>query len=84
MIYSTIEVKGNVLINRHVLIKGDVLIAHGGALMDRYDGDYIVTPRTYEQSLDTDNKYLTDDVTVLEIPKTVVSNPNGGYTVTIG
>lgn len=49
-----------------------------------YDGDYEVTPRVYEQSLDTGRKYMRDDVTVHEIPVTMTSNPEGGLTVLIG
>ena len=42
-----------------------------------YTGEYIVTPQTYEQYLNTDNKLMTDDVTVLEIPYSEVSNLYG-------
>lgn len=49
-----------------------------------YDGDYIVTPRAWEQYLDTDHKVLINDVTVLEIPYTEVGNLAGGTTVSIG
>ena len=50
---------------------------------DYYDGEYIVTPKTIEQSLDTDKKVMRDDVTVLETPYTEVDNTAGGRTVTI-
>ena len=33
-----------------------------------YDGSYDVVPKTYEQVLNTKNKYMDKDVTVLEIP----------------
>lgn len=49
-----------------------------------YDGEYEVTPRLYAQSLDTDRKLMSDDVTVHEIPVTRTSNPEGGLTVLIG
>ena len=49
-----------------------------------YGGDYEVTPRLYPQSLDTDGKYMEDDVTVYEIPITKTNNPYGGQTVVIG
>lgn len=49
-----------------------------------YDGDYEVTPRLYEQYLDTDSKYMNRDVTVYEIPITRTSNIAGGQTVVIG
>lgn len=49
-----------------------------------YEGEYEVTPRVYTQSLDTDGKLMSDDVTVHEIPVTRTSNPQGGLTVVIG
>lgn len=49
-----------------------------------YTGVYEVTPRTYEQSLDTNNKIMLDDVTVFKIPFSKVSNIYNGYTVNIG
>lgn len=51
---------------------------------DPYDGAYEVTPRVYAQSLDTDGKLMSDDVTVHEIPITRTTNPQGGQTVLIG
>lgn len=50
---------------------------------DYYDGEYIVTPKTVEQSLATHQKAMRDDVTVLEIPYTESDNLAGGRTVTI-
>ena len=49
-----------------------------------YDGPYEVTPRFYEQKLETKEKLMTDDVTVDVIPVHEVTNPAGGITVTIG
>lgn len=49
-----------------------------------YEGDYIVTPKTDEEVvLNTSDKLLTDDITVLEIPYYETSNVSG-YTVYIG
>jgi len=48
-----------------------------------YDGEYIVTPKTYLQTLDTDNKLMTDDVDVKAIPYFETSNAKG-ITVYIG
>ena len=86
MNYSTIEVTGNILISHRLLVSGDVRIAvkSGGSEYPYYQGEYTVTPRVYEQSLDTDHKILTDDVTILEIPKSEVENIYNGLTVTIG
>lgn len=61
---------------------GEVSVIHSCDL-PIYDGDYIVTPKAEEQELETANKILTDNVTVLEIPYTEVSNISGGLTVSI-
>ena len=45
---------------------------------DIYDGDYIVTPLANgEVILETKNKSLTDDVTVLKVPRFQTSNEYG-------
>ncbi len=49
-----------------------------------YDGEYSVTPRFYEQTLETKEKLMIDDVTVEIIPAYEVPNIAGGLTVTIG
>ena len=49
-----------------------------------YQGDYQVTPRLYQQELETDGKLMEDDVTVFEIPVARSTNPTGGLTVVIG
>lgn len=51
---------------------------------DPYEGAYVVVPSTGTQTLDTDNKYMTEDVTIGPIPIASVSNASGGRTVTIG
>ena len=51
---------------------------------DVYTGDYDVTPRVYEQTLETRDKVMVDDVTIRVIPLTKVINLSNGYTVTIG
>lgn len=48
-----------------------------------YTDDYEVTPKTYSQTLDTANKLLRDDITVLEIPYFETSNDSDGLTVYI-
>lgn len=62
----------------------DVIISGTTETHETYTGTYEVTPRVYEQILDTDNKIMEDDVTVHEIPVTRTSNPQGGLTVLIG
>lgn len=57
----------------------------GGGKLPTYEGEYIVTPKPFtEQVLETKNKSLVDDVTVLEIPYSEVTNPEGGITANIG
>lgn len=51
---------------------------------EKYTGSYTVKPLVSEQTLATKDKLMTDDVTVLEIPYSEVSNNKGGCTVTIG
>ena len=48
-----------------------------------YDGIYEITPTADEQTLDTMDKMLTDNVTVHATPYSEVSNIYGGTTVTI-
>jgi hypothetical protein len=51
----------------------------------RYDGDYVVDPKAYDQTvLQTNKKLMDDDVTVHEIPITIVTNIGGGATACIG
>ena len=49
-----------------------------------YKGEYDITPRITEQKLETKNKSMKDDITILQIPCTSVVNPSGGQTVIIG
>lgn len=55
-----------------------------GELLPYFDGPYEVTPKVSEIVLGTKNKSMADDVTIFQIPYSEVSNPQGGYTVTIG
>lgn len=49
-----------------------------------YNGAYSVTPKAYEQQLETENRKMTNNVTVKEIPYFEVSNSAGGNTLNIG
>lgn len=54
----------------------DKIDASGG--IEEYEGPYVVTPKAWEEIiLDTDEKYMKDDVTVLEIPYYETSNVSG-------
>lgn len=56
----------------------------GGRLLPDYTGEYRIIPKVTEQTLDTRDKSLRDDMVVSEIPLTKVSNPKGGKTAIIG
>lgn len=49
-----------------------------------YVGEYIITPDFSEQTLQTRNKRMADDVTVKPIQVESVTNLGGGRTVYIG
>lgn len=51
---------------------------------DYYTGEYVVTPSTEEQTLNTKDRFLSRDVLVEEIPYYETTNESGGYTVIIG
>lgn len=54
------------------------------SIREHYDGPYIVTPLAdVETVLETQDKVMDDDVTVLKIPYYETSNLSGGYTVFI-
>ena len=67
-----------------IRFRADQYIKIRSGSYETYTGDYIVIPTAVAQVLDTDHKLLLDDVTVTAIPYTEVSNPSGGYTVSIG
>ena len=49
-----------------------------------YAGSYTVTPRVYDQVLETEEHIMSDDLTVETIPLERVSNEQDGVTATIG
>lgn len=53
----------------------------GGA--DVYTGEYVATPKTTEQMLETKDKLMKNNVTIKQIPYFDVSNTSGGSTVYI-
>ena len=53
--------------------------------MPEYEGEYSVVPQPYDATvLPTRNKAMRDDMIVTAIPYYEATNPQGGYTVTIG
>lgn len=51
---------------------------------DKYMGVYEITPLVDSQVIPTANKFMSQDVTVKEIPRYNVSNEKGGFTFIIG
>lgn len=49
-----------------------------------YEGDYSVTPKFIQQTLETNGLLMKDDVVVLDIPVSITENLSGGNTVVIG
>lgn len=49
-----------------------------------YNGEYVITPLSIDQTLETRQKAMSDDLTVLAVPYTEVTNTSGGITVMIG
>lgn len=63
---------------------GAVTVIRDGGL-PIYTGETTVTPKAFSTTtLETANKSVYEDITVLEIPYEEVTNPSGGYTVSIG
>lgn len=55
-----------------------VLKLDEGSMPDPYNGEYIIYPKVdMEQQLKTKNKSMSDNVTVMEIPVSEVSNESG-------
>ena len=59
--------------------------SHGTRIVPypEYDGSYVATPTSSKQYFPTTRKSMMQDFTVNETPYARVSNPQGGYTVTI-
>lgn len=71
--------------NAQEIIDFDVGLEYGqGGKLPDYTGAYNVIPRLVGQTLATNGKSMTDDVTVEPIGVARVTNPSGGITCTIG
>lgn len=60
------------------------LVGGGSGRFPWYEGAYVVDPRKVEQTLETKNKSMRDDVTVNPIFYAETSNLGGGLTAVIG
>lgn len=72
---NEIKLRGTIYASRN--LKGIMSVGGG---VSHYEGDYEVVPARYDQVLDTSNKILKKDVTIVEIPYSEVSNLSGGTT----
>lgn len=76
------EISG-ALSNSNQVISGRIDIASMDS-KETYDGDYVVVPKiNVDQTLETKDKVMEDDVLVLKIPYYETSNEAGGTTVYI-
>lgn len=60
----------------------ETVIRSGDA--DIYEGPYAVDPTREDQTLETNNKLMADDVVVHAVAYHETANPKGGKTVIIG
>ena len=67
-----------------VVITDEVIGQVSNSNFERYNGEYEVTPKFEEQTLETKDKIMSENVTIHKIPRYDVSNEAGGKTVYIG
>lgn len=66
-------------------LRGEIVVPQGtNAGWSLFEGEYSVTPETYEQVIPTAFKRMKDDLTVFAIPYYETTNETGGNTVYIG
>lgn len=68
---------------REIRITAEIYKAVRDCTHDAYDGAYTVTPNAADQQLETRDKLMRDDITVLAIPYREVGNASG-TTIIIG
>lgn len=80
---GVIKYEGNLtgIINSDGSLEGSLSMPIG---YDDYVGPYDVIPNVSQQSLDTADKHLADNVTIKAIPYYEVSNSQNGKTIIIG
>ena len=66
-----------------VTVQVDAVTRTSASDVPVYDGPYDAIPKVEAQTLHTDKKLMTDDVTVHGVPFYEVSNDQGGNTVYI-
>lgn len=79
IIFSS-DLKGSVSANKNILgAKASISTDH-----ELYSGAYNVTPEIEEQTLNTSDKLMIEDVKIRAIPYYSVSNQYNGETIIIG
>ena len=72
-----------VLSMREIRLEAEIYKAVRDCTHEAYDGAYTVTPNAADQQLETRDKLMWDDITVLAIPYREVGNASG-TTIIIG
>lgn len=78
MLALDVQIEGGLILQ---VLSGAVQVYPSGTT---YQGPYTVTPTLDGFDMLTGELFMTDDVEVLPIPISRVSNPQNGYTVTVG
>ena len=76
---KSLSLEGRLKVENTLHLDGNVIIGGGsGQTYPYYDGEYVVTPLAFQETiLETDEKVMRDDVTVLEVPYNETSNEYG-------
>ena len=85
-IYGVLQTGGNVLgeITKQGNITASFQIPEAVETRQKYDGEYIVIPKTEQRVLETKDMVMNDDLLVKAIPFYEVSNAAKGETIIIG
>lgn len=78
-LYSCGTISGT--INSHLVLSGIVAMTPN---LEDYVGNYTIIPDFTQQVMPTNDKHMTDDVTIESIPYSEVANQSGGLTINIG
>ena len=79
VIYTSGELKGRINTNNSIT----AIIDTESISRPNYDGDYTIIPSIIEQTLETNNKVMTDNLNIKQIPYFQTSNQYGD-TIYIG
>lgn len=66
------------------LLKLKLDVSYIGNVYEHYDGEYIISPKVYAQTIECKSKVMDDDVDIKEIYFNQTENASGGYTAQIG